>query len=450
MAFNQLIERHAAALKYVDSENPRRFLSRCFAKRIYGRNTAGIYVPYADEERGGDNDLRIMSSAGNYQARRGNSDWAVYDDGFNAIRARKIVRVQQFLAGDWVNMPMPMVAQRYLSRDGQDVDWSGYGWRFRDALNNELDAIFTQRQGVSKWVYRFTSAVAGRYRLVLAVDIQQPAAQVSRMNMTQIVNGVYSSLGVCRATWHWGALDSVAFDWSDMIRTGVYASHVIGPNGAAVTTRAVNMTAGQTVEIDPILTQDAGFTGGGASADSDWGIDSAYGNTVATGAVGGNELRSVYRFDISSFASGDTINDVDLNTYVSDQSGVNYNSGIIGPYNGNGTGDPDTDAYATAWSRAGVSADNYINGNTFIRTDGAVSFDLGAAADVDMATARAAGSTFSLAKNITTPSGNSYWFTPAHTNTTPANIPELVVDTTASGGGGSTNNGFRSLLGVGR
>jgi len=152
------------------------------------------------------------------------------------------------------------------------------------------------------------------------------------------------------------------------------------------------------------------------SDDADYGFDvssepSKYPDDGSDycGATSGVQLRVPNKFTISTLPATDTVDQVDFDIYVSSVTGAGSSSWILGPYNGDGQANPQSDSASNAFSRSNVSSDNYLTGITAFRTTGQKSFtDLGAQANTDVENARDAGTIFSLAIRMTSESGNNY------------------------------------------
>ena len=139
-------------------------------------------------------------------------------------------------------------------------------------------------------------------------------------------------------------------------------------------------------------------------------------------------LRTVNRFDVSSIPSGASISKVELIVEVSaTPNDVSARSWYIGPYNGDGQGDPETDGASTGFTRCDVSADNYGTTTAF-RTTGVKTIDLGTAPASDLIAAISAASDFSVAIQMVGDTGisaDSYSELAEYTDAT--NPPKLQV-----------------------
>lgn len=139
--------------------------------------------------------------------------------------------------------------------------------------------------------------------------------------------------------------------------------------------------------------------------DADWSADVDTGGTKypsdgfdSAGSVSGfGDLRIGVKWDISSLPATATVDQVGLTLEVIAVSGVSGDNWDIGPYNGDGQADPESDAGSTMYSRCDVSSDLYVDDTTQLRTTGTKTFsDLGAAAEADVEAARDAGTIFSI------------------------------------------------------
>lgn len=135
-----------------------------------------------------------------------------------------------------------------------------------------------------------------------------------------------------------------------------------------------------------------------------------FANATDTDIVGGRKVivdihyRAVNRFDISTLPANVDVRQVDYEVTIDglfiDVSSFTWN---IGPYDGDGQGDPEADGISfggTAFAKSDVSTDNYIAGTTEFRSTGTKTFsNLGAEADLEAA--NAAGDIFTLALDDT-------------------------------------------------
>ena len=177
------------------------------------------------------------------------------------------------------------------------------------------------------------------------------------------------------------------------------------------------------------------------SPDADYGFDVDDGGTKYVddgtdyfGRDGGTNYRIAMRFDITSLPATATVDDVDLQVNVSQVLSAPATA-TLGPYNADGTGNPQSDSGSTAYTRCDVSSDNYIAASEDFRSTGSKTFDLGATADSDVEAARDAGTTFSVCLKSDTESGsNNFGTLQEYTGADP---PTLTITYTPAGGGPS-------------
>ncbi len=105
------------------------------------------------------------------------------------------------------------------------------------------------------------------------------------------------------------------------------------------------------------------------------------------------EYRTAQKFDISGIPANATITNVQLEVFLDgvEQSGPNGDTFAVGPYNGDGQADPQTDTAANLFARTDVAADNYITGITFPAIGARTFADLGAQAEADLQAAISGG-----------------------------------------------------------
>jgi hypothetical protein len=257
MAFNQLIEQRAASVTYVDDKNTR--LRRNVA---YGRNKwaqdpiSRLWGDPKSYEIGSEKSIRSVSPNGNFDSKALNPEFDFYDDGFNVVRATKTISFEVLQDDTPVKLNLTRIDQRYTE--------NGYGWRYSDLSGNQLDVLFIKARG--KWVYRFTPIASGSYfaNIEIALNEKTLPNSVSTKELAQLTPNGVKRLGQSCIIWHWGDFDELKFDWSDMIRTEIYANHTIRKNGIRVGSKRINWRLGDApIVIDPTLPVDAGFSGSG-------------------------------------------------------------------------------------------------------------------------------------------------------------------------------------------
>ncbi|HJW80815.1 MAG TPA: putative phage tail protein [Acidiferrobacterales bacterium] len=175
--------------------------------------------------------------------------------------------------------------------------------------------------------------------------------------------------------------------------------------------------------------------------------NAAWSNDVSSTAFGSwtghsigpqtENLRTLITFDISGIAVGAPIGSVWPETTTPWVSGNAADSYYLGPYNGDGAANPQTDGAALAYTRADCSADNYLAGDTQYRTLGLHTWDLGAQAIADILAIRAAGGTlYTLALRQTLETGTQHYST-IEGWTMGAQAPKLRVYLDGGAGGGA-------------
>jgi len=147
-----------------------------------------------------------------------------------------------------------------------------------------------------------------------------------------------------------------------------------------------------------------------------------YSNDVTTAGFGnwsGHSIgpqdvnyRAFISFDISIVPVGATIDSLQLETTSYWVSGNGSDDYFVGPYNGDGIGDPLSDGYATAYSRCSIQSDYYLGSITDYRSTGTITVTLGAQAITDLLAARAASeTTFTIALQQHIETGTSHYAT---------------------------------------
>jgi hypothetical protein len=112
--------------------------------------------------------------------------------------------------------------------------------------------------------------------------------------------------------------------------------------------------------------------------------------------ISGPINRVVNKFDMSSIPAGHVVTSLEFLTEVTVASNVATEQWRLGPYNGNGLANPETDAAATAFSRCDISSDNYGQHNGY-RITGLITVSFGSAGAIaDVSAAVAAAATYSL------------------------------------------------------
>ncbi len=436
MAFREIIEQRDSSTIYVDDQDTRHRRAVCYSRRKWTMNrTTRLYVPYGDEQRGADQDICAYSPKGVFRSQAGDPDFSLWDDGFNTQRGTKRIRFQSFISGAWETMTHTRVAQRYND--------DGYGFRYRDAQGSEIDVIFIRPRG--KWVYRLSPVANGRYRAIVEVQTLVGANQQTRKRLKRINTQTMAieDLGEASVTWHWGPMDKMKFDWSDMIRTGMYASHTVTANRVRVFSRGVNWAVGDgPIIIDPVLPVDAGFSGSGDAGASDWGTDTgtvpgeislgiyAFGNP--TNALG----RALTRFDSSGLSGASAINSITYMPYINATNNMGASTVRVGRYHSNTQTDPDADTYGSSygWTDLSSSGERYVSNSTSFQATGRPSITLGSSANSDLLTAIASYSIVTYVLDMAELDYNHYFLIGAHSNDD-GHEPQVEFDYTAAGGG---------------
>lgn len=261
--------------------------------------------------------------------------------------------------------------------------------------------------------FSYTAPAAGVYRLVLS------------LHLLGSPRGLQAISEPDRGLVYLVLTEDLKFDWYDMF-DDLDQSSVRG-NTAEVVTQGVVLNATETKVWDPTLVQDA-----------DFGCDVDSGGTKFPAPGDGRDLagvnfvviyRAAERFDISSLDPAVTIDQVDVAIHVNLAGGGTFE---IGPYNGDGTGDPQADGGAAVYAGCDVSADNYLTGISVYNSTGLKTHsDLGAQAESDLGAARSGG-TFTLCwKHVTEPLFQTQYFgfRPSFAGSPPP--PELTVTYTA-------------------
>lgn len=188
-------------------------------------------------------------------------------------------------------------------------------------------------------------------------------------------------------------------------------------------------------------------SGTGQSGDSAWSLGGS--GEIDVGAISGAERRCYMLFDVSSLA-GATINSVTLKTTKQLDTGLSYTHWSTVPYNTNGSGDPRTDAYSTAYGRAAIANQYRTNDNFNQANETQFTLSLPAQAVTDLTSAIAGAGLWTLCQGLDTGSeyGGQTLGLYSHSAATTTKRPTLTIDYTAAAGGSSI--GFKSLLGVGK
>lgn len=440
MGYEQ-IELRADARILVNSENTRQRRAFIYPGRRWSRNSQGLYVAFADEMRA--DGRRVMCAAMNLQTRQAAGNWDGFDDGFSVRRFTMTHRIRRFNGQSWDVLPLSMVNQRLLSRDGQAEEWSGYGWRFQHLEeNHQLDTVLTQRLGIDKWISRFTAGgpLASQYRWEKVIALPRAAQQVTRMGSYRFVNGAIELLGESRVTFHFGANDSLTVNYEDMRLTDVFGGCSADENGLVLWSKPFFLQPGESFEIDPVVTQNAAWSGDALLSSGQWVSSTNFGNSNYFGSDAGNPIRNVARWSLSSitdWSAANTINDFRYLPFVENGlSGMDFTSARTGRYGATGGNDPQTDTFnPTSWSRADLSGSGsggaWITGQTWCRTTGEKDLDLGTTADSDLKSLLdGGGTTVAIANNTEETSGNRYCPLGAWDNSTSSHWPQIQVDYT--------------------
>lgn len=434
-----LIERHSSSLVYVDPENFKRKTITAFADRRYAKNSAGLYVECSDEVRQGD-ELRVASSALNFQAIPDLGQFHHYDDGFNKIRAVEEVYVEiKGKNGKWKKLDLKMRPGELESKEGKKDTWNGYRFVF-NGDDGRLVVLLSRDEVGGKGDYKFTSKNSenAEYRLKIQLT---PTKGWKTFHKTEAVTHTpteIKKLGTRTATWEYGPNDGLSFDWLDMITNEDidFSESLIAESGVTLCSKSFLLKPGESFQVDPVITPGGASSGGGGQSDSAWSIDGTGGNSFLAGTYAPSSVvaRGYVRFTYASFTG--TINDSDLTFYVTGHLGnFNYDSLLIGDYNDTGQGNPATDAYSTAYSRADVQADFFVN-DTSSRTTGSKTVDLGTTADSHIASSSVNGEyTVCFNDDNANPGVTTGPWIAAHNNTTTGNRPVLTIDYTETGGG---------------
>lgn len=315
----------------------------------------------------------------------------------DTVLAVQSFRVERRAGPNWVNVPLQGRQNKKLER----------GWSY-GILDVRLDAV-------GKTFYEISPGV-GTFRLVITTAPGR--GQAPPVISTRKDGG----------TPHSARLNGLDLSFRDMAADIDTLEEVRG--NLVLTTVGVALGNGESKTFDPSFTDNA-----------DWGADidgsSKFPNDGSDwcGDSGNVDYRVANKFDISSLPAANTVDQVDLEIDVA-VSGSASETWRIGPYNGDGQGDPETDAGSTAYSRCDVSADNYLTGITDFRSTGTKTFtDLGAQANSDVEAARDAGTIFSLAFEAESSVNNGLCEFDEYTAS--SNPPKLTVTHSAAGGGGA-------------
>lgn len=166
-----------------------------------------------------------------------------------------------------------------------------------------------------------------------------------------------------------------------------------------------------------------------ADASNDVDQLGSLGNSIshAAGVQAASILRSYFRFRADSIPPDRQISSAVLRLNSSAPFGNGADTYIGGPYNGDGQGNPVTDAGVIVYARCEVSGDNYFSADTLLRTVGVKSWTLGAQAIADLNAARTAGATyFSVALRQTDETAGSDRYAAVY-GFSHANAPALIL-----------------------
>ncbi len=182
----------------------------------------------------------------------------------------------------------------------------------------------------------------------------------------------------------------------------------------------------------------ATYSGAGAAGTGSWVYDTGFGQSaVLFGGFAGDNLRSVFQYDIASLGVGATINSVSASYYQVANFGIGYVQFSLWPFNSNGQGNPQG-TYSTAFAQA-ANTNTYVAGHIRYRgtVSQTVSFALPSSAATHLQNALTAGSSFTLCQGLDFGQevGNDYVAVGSNVNTTAARRPTLRVDYTPGGGG---------------
>lgn len=123
-------------------------------------------------------------------------------------------------------------------------------------------------------------------------------------------------------------------------------------------------------------------------------------------------FRTVVTFDISNIAVGEQLESAWIITTTNWVYGNAADSYYLGPYNGDGAANPQTDGAALAYTRADCSADYYVSGDEQHRTINTHIIQLSAQAITDILAIRAAaGTLYTLALRQAVETGTQHYST---------------------------------------
>jgi hypothetical protein len=433
-----LVEQRAASQIYVNDANTRNFIMRACAAPQWAQDPdTGLYVPYSEKERGQAQNLRLVSVFGNFDAIRETGELVHASDGFGVELARELPGLEEDVGGKFEDIPLVMKPYAPADRTGKEESYTAH---HIDYLGESVDMehLIESNLGWGKgnYVIRNRSSEVKTYRWKTRLAIGPKATGPYFIRQSNFIDGSYVDYGNAYATWYFADNRAITLDFHDMAINGqvdLEASQ-FDSQSAVLYSKPFTLRSGETYTVDPTVTPNPTSDGEGNNVGSAWAVGG--GGQNAFGNVAPNVFRAYMRFLTTGIASGDTINDVALFLRVTGHvANINYNTVIINPYALNAQGNPATDTYATAYSNCGSSSDTYISGDTTCRTTGDKNFDLGGAADTDMAACLAGGS-FSLGFRLTTENGglNSGVFVASVTHSTSAYRPICTIDFTASGG----------------
>lgn len=154
-------------------------------------------------------------------------------------------------------------------------------------------------------------------------------------------------------------------------------------------------------------------------------------DSVGVGDTNTRVYRTGIRFPLTDAAlTGATITAVELIVNVLSATSVSADSWYVGPYNADGTGNPETDSISTEFSRCQVSGDNYGTFTDF-RTTGSKTLTLASPAASDVQAL--IGATFSIGiRQVDEATGGSVHYIDLD-ETTSAAPPQLRLTYTTGG-----------------
>ncbi len=390
------------------------FRTEISAKKRFGFDPAdGLYKSWSRDSDASRH--RISTGACSFQALRGPiARFAIFDEAFQTQLATYEIVPQEFVASVWVDLVIG-APDLGIGKENPDEDAS---WSFSyTGVSGALDIVYDSHKGRSKWLYRWTASINGRYRIQIRI---QPTVELEPAVYTGKTESTFPGLPYF-VVWRFDAARAFAFNFRDLHASGIFGEFASDKTSAVLSSSPANLSLGQSLTVDPTTVL------------SSWGADvnnsgSKFPNDGEDwlGLAGADMLRIANRYDLSGIPSTDTVTQVQtrMDSTIGDVG--NPNSTFIGPYNGDGSGDPEADAGATMYSRCNVSADNY---GTYTEWDTASNSTviLGSPANADVQ-ARL-GATFTLALQDSNEGGlgasnykRFYEYTAAA-----ANEPQLIV-----------------------